>query len=98
MQYGDIFVEVRQRIAAFRLYNEFYGRTGMYGDAEEGDYLDAAYRFLYGSASADFMEFCASREGMGLDEYLTGLGVNRRGLIGNEGEDKCDTSRSTGLF
>lgn len=81
IQYDDIFVEVRQRVAAFQYWKEFTNQTGLYG-ITESDYLDEAYRFLYTSASKGFMEFCAKKEGMPLDEYCDMLGVRQEDLIG----------------
>lgn len=81
IQYNDIFVEVRQRVAAFQYWKEFTNQTGIYGITET-DYLDEAYRFLYTSASKGFMEFCAKKEGMPLDEYCEMLGVRQEDLIG----------------
>ena len=81
IQYNDIFVEVRQRVAAFQYWKEFTNQTGLYG-ITESDYLDEAYRFLYTSASKGFMEFCANKEGMSLDEYCDTLGVCQEDLIG----------------
>lgn len=81
IQYDDIFVEVRQRVAAFQYWKEFTNQTGIYGITET-DYLDEAYRFLYTSASKGFMEFCAKKEGMPLDEYCEMLGVRQEDLIG----------------
>lgn len=81
IQYNDIFVEVRQRVAAFQYWKEFTNQTGIYGITET-DYLDEAYRFLYTSASKGFMEFCAKKEGMPLDEYCEMLGVRQGDLIG----------------
>ena len=86
IQYDDIFVEVRQRVAAFQYWKEFTNQTGIYG-ITESDYLDEAYRFLYTSASKDFMEFCAKKEGMPLDEYCDMLGVCVEDLIGGVLED-----------
>ena len=80
IQYDDIFVEVRQRVSAFQYWKEFTNQTGLYG-ITENDYLDEAYRFLYTSASKDFMEFCAKKEGMPFDEYCDMLDVSQRDLI-----------------
>lgn len=83
IQYNDIFVEVRQRVAAFQYWKEFTNQTGIYG-ITESHYLDEAYRFLYTSASKDFMEFCAKKEGMTVDEYCDMLGVYQGDLIFGE--------------
>jgi hypothetical protein len=46
--------------------------------------LDEAYRFLYTAASKGFMEFCAKKEGMTVDEYCDSLGVYQGDLIFGE--------------
>jgi hypothetical protein len=87
IQYDEVFPEVRQRVAAFKYWQEFWkGRSGeyRYGTSSEEDYLDDAYRFLYTSASKDFMEFCAKKEGMTVDEYCDSLGVYQGDLIFGE--------------
>lgn len=84
IQYGKVFPEVRQRVAAFRYWQEYLkGSTekSPYGVSPERDYLDDAYRFLYTSASKNFLEFCAKKEGMPLDEYLEMLDVCMEDLI-----------------
>jgi hypothetical protein len=85
VQYGEIFTEVRQRVAAFQYWKEFTNQTGLYG-ITESDYLDEAYRFLYTSASKGFMEFCAKKEGMTVDEYCDMLGVHQGDLIFGSGD------------
>ena len=78
IQYGKVFPEVRQRVAVFRYWLEdLNGRSvkSSYGISTERDYLDDAYRFLYTSASKEFMEFCAKKDGMSLDKYLEMLGI-----------------------
>lgn len=80
VQYDEIFPEVRQRVAAFQYWKEFTNQTGIYG-ITESFYLDEAYRFLYTSASKDFMEFCAKKEGMKFNEYCKGLGVDIEDLV-----------------
>ena len=86
MQYGDIFVEVRQRVAAFRYWREFWEKRGQndcpYGGVAEGEYLDAAYRFLFCTAARYFIEFCAKKEEMALGEYCEMLGIKESDLIG----------------
>lgn len=83
MQYKDIFVEVRQRVAAFQYWKEFSHLQGLYSPLiAEDEYLDEAYRFLYTSASKGFVEFCAKKEGMGFDEYCDMLDISRENLIG----------------
>ena len=62
--YGDLFGEVRQQVAAYKLYLAFWGDIDSYGKIAEGDYLDGAYRFLNGMASADFIYWCALHEGI----------------------------------
>lgn len=79
IEYNDIFIEVRQRVAAFKYWQE-YMFTKFYG-MDEGDYLDEAYRFLYTSASKGFMEFCAKKEGMSYNKYCKGLGVDPEDLF-----------------
>ena len=81
MQYGDIFVEVRQRVAAFKYWNEFLGCTDSYGHVKEGDYLDDAYRFLFTTASRDFIGFCAKKEGVDFKEYCDLLDIRSKDLI-----------------
>ena len=84
IQYDEVFPEVRQRVAAFRYWQEYMndhlGKSS-YGVSPENDYLDSAYRFLYTSASKEFMEFCAKKEEMSLDEYLKMLDVCMEDLI-----------------
>jgi len=84
MQYGDIFVEVRQRVAAFKMWADFC-RTKYsipeYAKAKEGDYLDEAYRFLYTSASRDFIKYCARREKMRFNDYCANMGIDKKQLI-----------------
>lgn len=87
ISFGDIFVEVRQRVAAFKLWNEYYA-TSAYGNWREDEYLDAAYRFLNGVASNDVMEFFAEREGMSLSEYCDSLGVDQGELLYGKGKRK----------
>lgn len=87
IQYDEVFPEVRQRVSAFKYWQEFWkGRVekSSYGDVPEEDYLDEAYRFLFTSASKDFMEFCAKKEGMTVDEYCDMLGVYQGDLIFGE--------------
>ena len=85
VQYGKIFPEVRQRVAAFKYWKEFCEGSAMelptYGVSDEDDYLDEAYRFLYTSASKDFIEFCASKEGMDLNEYCSCMEIDIDGLL-----------------
>ena len=80
MQYGDIFVEVRQRVAAFQYWKEFTNQTGIYG-ITESDYLDEAYRFLFTTASRGFIGFCAKKENMSFDGYCAMLDLNPEKLI-----------------
>ena len=93
IQYGEVFPEVRQRVAAFRYWQEymndrlFFVGKSSYGVFPENEYLDSAYRFLYTSASKEFMEFCAKKEEMSLDKYLEVLDVCMEDLI-YEGELK----------
>ena len=78
IQYGKVFPEVHQRVVAFRYWQEYLnGRSvkSSYGVSTERDYLDDAYRFLYTSASKEFLEFCAKKDGMSLDKYLKMLGI-----------------------
>ena len=78
IEYGKVFPEVRQRVAAFRYWQEYLkGRfvESSYGVSTERKYLDSAYRFLYTTASKEFLEFCAKKEGMLLDKYLEMLGI-----------------------
>ena len=78
IEYGKVFPEVRQRALVFQYWQEYLnGRSvkSSYGVSTEMDYLDDAYRFLYTSASKEFMEFCAKKDGMSLDKYLEMLGI-----------------------
>lgn len=78
IEYGKVFPEVRQRAVVFQYWQEYLkGRfvESSYGVSTERDYLDSAYRFLYTSASKEFLAFCAKKEGMSLDRYLEMLGV-----------------------
>ena len=90
VQYDEIFPEVRQRVAAFKYWKEFmkgHSEKSSYGEVPEEDYLDEAYQFLFTYASKDFMEFCAKKEGMTVDEYCDMLGVCAEDLIGGGLED-----------
>lgn len=85
MQYGDIFVEVRQRVCAFKYWRKFWKNRGQnnypYGRVDESEYLDDAYRFLFTTASRDFIEFCAHMEFADFDEYCGWLGINQKDLV-----------------
>ena len=85
MQYGNIFVEVRQRVAAFKYWREYWKGRGQntypYGGVEESEYLDDAYRFLFTTASKDFIGFCAKKEGVDFEEYCDWLGIRQKDLI-----------------
>lgn len=80
IQYGEVFRSVRQRCAAFRYYQIFSSSTEVYG-INEMDYLDAAYRFLYSTATKDFIEFCAKQEDMDFDKYCDMLELDKTQLI-----------------
>ena len=84
IQYDEIFSEVRQRVAAFKYWKEYWGNDKLtsYVKVDQDEYLDEAYRFLYTSASKGFMEFCAKKEGMDFDEYCDMLGICQDDLIG----------------
>lgn len=84
MQYDEIFVEVRQRVASFQYWKEYWGNDKLtsYGEVSQDEYLDDAYRFLYTSASKEFMEFCAKKEGMLLGQYCDMLGIKESDLLG----------------
>jgi len=85
MQYDEIFIEVRQRVAAFKYWQEFTHQQNMYGvSTSEDEYLDEAYRFLFTTASKDFIEFCAKKEGVEFDEYCCWLGIREKDLIGGK--------------
>lgn len=79
MTASDIFISVRQRVAAFQYWKEFTNQTGLYG-ITESDYLDEAYRFLNTSASRDFIEFCAKKEGMGFHAYCREMDIDEKEL------------------
>lgn len=82
-QYYEVFDEVRQRVAAFKYWKEYWNADSLnsYGKMTEDEYLDEAYRFLYTSASRGFMEFCAKKEGMDFNEYCKELGVDPEDLF-----------------
>lgn len=80
IQYNDIFVEVRQRVAAFRYFNEWLGGSSGYGHIKESEYLDDAYRFLYTSASRDFIKFCAAKEFLEFPAYCRVMGIDEKEL------------------
>ena len=79
MTASDIFISVRQRVAAFQYWKEFTNQTGLYG-ITESDYLDEAYRFLNTSASREFIEFCAKKEGMDFKDYCSTMGIDEKEL------------------
>lgn len=58
---GDLFLSVRQRVNAYRLYRAFHGMKG-FGNADEDEYLDGAYRFLNSSVEPGFIVECAKME------------------------------------
>ena len=74
MTIGDIFVEVRQQVAAFNYYCDFYktDKDKLVGD----DMLDEAYRMLNTMASYEFIEYCADREGMDMESYCEMLDID----------------------
>ena len=77
IQYGDIFTEVRQRVAAFQYWKEFSHLQGLYSPLiTEDEYLDEAYRFLYSTASKKFIEFCAAKDGEPFEEYCKALDID----------------------
>ena len=80
MTYGDIFVEVRQRVAAFRYFKEFIGDVDAFSHMSERDYLDEAYRFLYSSASKSVIAFFAFKEGMTFDNYCIVMHIDKTKL------------------
>ena len=80
IQYGDIFIEVRQRVVAFQYWKEFTHKTGLYG-ITESEYLDEAYRFLYSTASKKFIEFCAAKDGERFEEYCKALDIDMSALL-----------------
>lgn len=80
MQYCDIFGEVRQRVAAFKNWLELYGDKTFYGKLDEDEYLEHAYRFLFCAAFKEFIEFCAKKEGLTLDEYCLSEHINKEEL------------------
>lgn len=78
IEYGKVFPEVRQRAVVFQYWQEYLKDRfveSSYGVSTEREYLDSAYRFLYKSASKEFLEFCAKKDGMPLDKYLEMLGI-----------------------
>ena len=64
--HDDIFPEVRQRVAAYKYYREYWNSSE---SIVTDDFLDDAYRFLYTSVSPDFVIFCAKKENMDPLEY-----------------------------
>ena len=69
-QFGDVFREVRQRVGAYRLVCKMYGRK-----CPDDDTLDDVFRFLYGTCTEDFLEFCAKEEGYSdIEEYKNDIG------------------------
>lgn len=58
---GDLFISVRQRVAAYRMYRGYH-KLGQYKRVPEYDYLDGAYRFINQSAEPKFLVYCAKRE------------------------------------
>lgn len=84
MDYGSIFISVRQRSAAFCYFNEWLGGSSGYGHIKEFEYLEDVYRFLNTSASKDFIEFCAKKEAMTFDECCDVMGISVDGLVARE--------------
>ena len=80
MDYGSIFISVRQRSAAFLYFNEWLGGKSGYGHIKEPDYLDDAYRFLNTTASRDFIKFCADKEGMDFGTYCRAMEIDEEKL------------------
>jgi hypothetical protein len=72
--YGDIFNEVRQRVAAFKYYQEFWKKE--IESKTLDDILDDAYRFLYQHIDTNFIIFCAKKEKMDPVEYIKCLTKN----------------------
>ncbi len=67
---GDVFSEVRQRVAAYRLYCKMYDI-----DCPDDVTLDNVFRFLYGSCTDDFLKFCAKEEGFSdIEKYKKAIG------------------------
>jgi len=64
--YGDIFREVRQRVAAYKYYREYWNSSK---SVVTDDFLDDAYRFLYTSVEPKFINYCAEKENMDPIEY-----------------------------
>lgn len=64
--YGDIFIEVRQRVAAYKYYREYWNNSK---SVVTDDFLDNAYRFLYTSVEPKFINYCAKKENMDPIEY-----------------------------
>lgn len=69
---SDLFVSVRQQVAAYKLYRRFW-KCPEFEAEDEYEYLDGAYRFLNGSVEPKFILFCAKEEKMDPVEYLAGL-------------------------
>ena len=69
-QNGDLFCEVRQRVAAYKYYREFWKKNDVPKDIQDDDYLDEAYRFLYSTVDPNFILFCAEKEKMEPLSYL----------------------------
>lgn len=81
IQYCDIFNEARQRATAFLYWEELYGDKSDYGKLDEWSYLEQAYRFLFSSATVDFLRFCAKKEGIEFHEYCADLGIDEGDLL-----------------
>ena len=81
MQYCDIFTETRQRVAAFMNWKSLYGDTSEYGKIHEDEYLEQVYSFLFCTATREFIEFCAMKEGLTFEEYCTSLEINPDELL-----------------
>lgn len=69
-QICDVFSEVRQRVAAYKLHCKMYGKR-----CPDDDTLDDVFRFLYGSCTDDFLQFCAKEEGFSdIEKYKMAIG------------------------
>lgn len=70
-QIGSVFSEVRQRVAAYKLRCKMYGLKCKFTDDE----LDDVFRFLYGSCTEEFLEFCAKEGGFtDVEQYKRAIG------------------------
>lgn len=80
--YGDLFASSRQKMAAWDYWKEFQqyvkGRTicppSHNSSMEEARFLDELFYFFYNATiDAEFIKYCADKEGENPVEYVLGL-------------------------